>query len=41
MDPVAFEIFGLEIRWYAIFITFAMLLGVFLVSKQGKKEGFV
>ena len=41
MDPIAFEIFGLEIRWYAIIITFAMLLGVFLVSKQGKKEGFV
>jgi prolipoprotein diacylglyceryl transferase len=40
MNPVAFEIFGLEIRWYGILMATAMLLGTLLVMKRGKKEGF-
>ncbi len=41
MNPTAFTIFGIGVRWYAIFITSAMLLGVFLVTRRGKKEGFL
>lgn len=30
LDPVAFEIFGLEIHWYAIFIVSAMILALII-----------
>ncbi|MGM0379767.1 MAG: prolipoprotein diacylglyceryl transferase [Bacillota bacterium] len=40
MDPVAFEIFGLSVRWYGIFMALAIMLGVFIVLKQGKKKGY-
>jgi len=30
IDPVAFEIFGLEIHWYAIFIVSAMILALII-----------
>ena len=37
MDPVAFEIFGLEIRWYGILIASGVLIGTILASrKQGE-----
>lgn len=36
MDPVAFEIFGISIRWYGIFIASAVLLGTFIALKQTK-----
>lgn len=41
MNPIAFTIFGLEIRWYGIIITSAMALAVTLSMKSGKKQGFV
>jgi len=41
MNPVAFEVFGLEIRWYGIFIAFAMLLGSVVFLKNTKKAGYV
>jgi prolipoprotein diacylglyceryl transferase len=40
LDPVAFEIFGIQIRWYGIFIATAILLGIFIVTKLGKKHGY-
>ena len=32
MNPVAFTIFGLEIRWYGILISLGMLLGLLIAS---------
>lgn len=37
MNPVAISFFSLEIRWYAIFILFAFLLGIFLVKKESNR----
>lgn len=39
MDGVAFEIFGLEIRWYAIMIVLGMLLGMAIAGSLFKKKG--
>ena len=39
MDAVAFEIFGLEIRWYAIMIVLGMLLGMAIAGSLFKKKG--
>ncbi|OLS03874.1 prolipoprotein diacylglyceryl transferase [Tissierella creatinophila] len=36
MNPVAFEIFGLPIRWYGIFIASAVFLGTIIALKQAK-----
>lgn len=38
-DPIAFEIFGREIRWYAVLISAAVLLGLFLCVRRGKRVG--
>ena len=32
MDPIAFNIFGLDIRWYGIFIATGMMVGILLAS---------
>lgn len=40
MDPTAFTVFGIEIKWYAIIITSAMILGVYLTMNKAKKQGF-
>ncbi len=40
INPIAFEIFNLEVRWYGIFMAFAMLLGSLLVLKYTKKSGY-
>ena len=40
MNPVAFEIFGLSIRWYGIFMATAILIGSLIVLKGGKKLGY-
>lgn len=39
MNPIAFTIFGLEIRWYGIFIALAMLIASMFVLNRGKKMG--
>ncbi|MCY6484353.1 prolipoprotein diacylglyceryl transferase [Clostridium aestuarii] len=36
MNPVAFEMFGLEIRWYGILISLGMVLGLLTAYKQSK-----
>ncbi|MBN2899402.1 MAG: prolipoprotein diacylglyceryl transferase [Clostridia bacterium] len=41
MNPVAFEVFGLEVRWYGIFIATAMFLGSLLFLKNTKKAGYL
>lgn len=40
MNPVAFEVFGLEVRWYGIFIATAMLLGALLFLKSTRKAAY-
>ncbi len=41
MNPTAFTVFGIDIQWYAIIITSAMMLGIYLTIKSGEKQGFV
>lgn len=38
-DPVAITIFGLDIRWYAIFICTGMILGVLIGLRRAPKHG--
>ena len=38
-NPVAFSIFGMEIRWYAIMLTTAMVVGFVLAMKRCEKYG--
>lgn len=40
MNPVAFEIFGISIRWYGILISSGMLLGIYLAYNEAKKQGY-
>lgn len=40
MNRVAFTIFGIDIMWYGIIITSAMILAVYLISREGEKQGF-
>ncbi|MBC7087189.1 MAG: prolipoprotein diacylglyceryl transferase [Tissierellales bacterium] len=39
MYSVAFTIFGLEIKWYGIIISFAVLVGIMLALRSAKKKG--
>ncbi|MGO1469108.1 MAG: prolipoprotein diacylglyceryl transferase [Tissierella sp.] len=39
MNPIAFEIFGLPIRWYGIFIASAVFLGTVIALRQAKLNG--
>lgn len=39
MNPVAFTIFGLEIRWYGIIMATAMLVSVAVAAYRWKKRG--
>lgn len=39
MNPVAFEIFGISIRWYGILIGSGMLLGAWLAMREAKRLG--
>ena len=38
-DPIAFSIFGLDIRWYGILIAFGMLLAVLISCKRAPQHG--
>lgn len=40
MDPVAFEIFGLPIRWYGILISLGVVIATLLSTKEAKKRGY-
>lgn len=37
MDPVAFEIFGIEIMWYGILISIGVILGTILALREAKR----
>ena len=39
MDPVAFSVFGFEIRWYGLLIAIAVLIGTLLATKEAKRKG--
>lgn len=39
MNPVAFSIFGIDVRWYGILIATGIFLGIFISLKVAKKEG--
>ncbi|BEP29508.1 prolipoprotein diacylglyceryl transferase [Helicovermis profundi] len=38
MNPVAFNLFGIDVRWYGITMALGMLLGGFLLIHQAKKK---
>lgn len=38
MNPVAFEIFGLSIRWYGVIISFGVIVAMLLTSILAKKK---
>lgn len=40
-DPVAFSVFGWEIRWYGILISSAILIGIVIAVYRGKKKGII
>ncbi len=40
VDPIAFSIFGIDVRWYGIFMASAMLIGSLIVMKFAKKSGY-
>ncbi len=39
MDPVAFRVFGFEVRWYGLLIAIAVLLGTILALREAKRKG--
>lgn len=40
MNPVAFTIFGIEIRWYGLLMAFGMLVASMLLLRFAKKRGY-
>ena len=41
MNPIAFEIFGMQVHWYGIIIAIGLLLALLLASYHAPKRGFV
>jgi prolipoprotein diacylglyceryl transferase len=39
LNPVAFEIFGISVRWYGILISLGMLIGTILAIREAKRVG--
>ncbi len=39
MNPVAFSIFGIDVRWYGILISTGIILGILLALKEAKRVG--
>ena len=40
MNPVAFTLLGLEIRWYAILMVLSFIVGGWLIRKWGTERGY-
>lgn len=38
MNPVAFKIFGIEVAWYGVLISFGILFGIIVATHRAKKE---
>ncbi|MBU5438184.1 prolipoprotein diacylglyceryl transferase [Tissierella sp. MSJ-40] len=39
MDPVAFQLFGIEVRWYGILISLGVVIGAILALREVKRVG--
>lgn len=39
MDPVAFELFGIEVRWYGIIISFGFLMASIVAMREARRVG--
>ncbi len=39
IDPVAFRIFGIDIRWYGILMAAGILIGMVLALREAKRQG--
>lgn len=39
MDPIAFHLFGIPIRWYGLLIASAVIVGTFLALREAKRKG--
>jgi len=39
IDPIAFEVFGIGIRWYGILISIGLVLGVFIAMRESARLG--
>ncbi|MHB8170689.1 MAG: prolipoprotein diacylglyceryl transferase [Thermincolia bacterium] len=39
MDPVAFSIGPVEVRWYGLLMALSLLVGVFLAQREAKRRG--
>ena len=37
MNPIAFELFGLEIRWYGILISSGIIIGLVIAYYEAKR----
>ena len=37
MDPVAFEIFGIEIMWYGVLISIGVVIGTILALREARR----
>ena len=40
MNPVMIDIFGMEIRWYSVILLIAVIIGISLLIKEGKKYDY-
>ena len=40
MNPVAFTLFGLEIRWYGLLMASGMLIASILLQRFAQKKGY-
>jgi len=40
VNPIAFEVFGLKVRWYGILMALGMFLGSMIVLKLAKNKGY-
>lgn len=39
MNPVAFTIFGIDIRWYGVLISIAVVIGTLLALREARRKG--
>lgn len=40
-DPIAFVIFGFEVRWYGVLIALAMMIGILIAIKRASKKNII
>ena len=38
MNPIAFSIFGFEVRWYGIILSAAILTGIYIAAMEAKRQ---